>query len=201
MPFLLTQDKKIAIAVVSIFLISFSVMAFFLKAGQEASLLDASTIHATETDSHQNQDSETKAEETSEIPYFNISSEGKFTLANDEFLEIIGMHKLDGESLYDFVHINDLTKLFSHQTRVIQDKEKIESVGPIRLINGNNELMVLFTIIPIEQDDKVNELRFEVNDITAQVQEMADDEKLPTENNQKTLRKPDHNSSRLISAE
>lgn len=196
MQLLLTQDRKIAIAVISIFLISFSVMMFFLQTGEEINMLNASTMHSTEAGESQDK-AEASPKSLEEAPYFSISSDGKFTQASSGFLELLDIRELQGESLYDFVHIKDLTKLFSHQTRVIQDKEKIEAVGPIRLINGDNESIVLFTIIPIEQDHKVNELKFEVNDITAQVQEMTDDQTTPDEN-QKTLRKKDHETSRLM---
>jgi PAS domain S-box-containing protein len=168
----LTQEKKIAISVVSIFMLSFSVLAIFLGQG-EVSLeeMSASVAHS---DAHVEEVSELKGVEG---PAFIVNSEGKFEETSEEFCWLLGENceNLEGTAFFEYIHIKDIANFISAHTKVVQEGVAVEGIGPLRIITEHKKLVVLVDIEPILEDEKVVKMIFHVRDLTEQIEEINED--------------------------
>jgi PAS domain S-box-containing protein len=184
MPITLTQNRKIAITAVALFLLSFAFMLFFLKNGGEGSHSQVDVLGAG---NHGEESSEVDMEsfyreytEGNQLePIFVTNTEGIVSYSVEAFCDLISVEceTLIGSSIFDYINSEDLTAVFSNHTKLIQDGEVDEGIGPYRMLKSDKEILVLLSVYPIlGEDEKVTELVFLVKDLTEQVEEMNSDD-------------------------
>lgn len=152
-----SQNRKIAVAAVAIFAVSFSLMMFFLNRGGHPAVSGKADIlgsHAGE---------ESPLAEVSLI----TDEKGLVRYAQEDFCAGLGLKCADlmGKSLFDYVHADDTADLVALQTRILQEKEEVGLEGPFRF-KGEAERLVLLSATPILEEEEVAEIEFVVKDLT-----------------------------------
>lgn len=180
-----SQNNKIAISAIAVFLASFSLMLFFLgDRGVELKhgKTDVLQIEETAGESIQNIGLEATYREylgNMEDPIFVTDANGTFTFSSENFCAILGVkcQNLLNMKLFDFVNSEDLSILIEKYTHLIQEPDKIDGIGPIRMIKRNKEHLILLSAKPvIDKEGKVSGIVFAVKDITEQVEEFNDED-------------------------
>lgn len=179
-----SQNNKIAISAIAVFLASFSLMLFFLgdKGGDlNHGKTDVLQIEETNGESIQNIDLEATYREylgNMEDPIFVTDANGTFTFSSEDFCAMLGVRcqNLLNRKLFDFVNSEDLSVLIEKYTHLIQEPDQIDGIGPIRMIRRNKEHLILLSAKPVtDKEGKVSEIVFAVKDITEQVEEFQED--------------------------
>lgn len=184
----LSQNKKIAISAMALFLVSFAAMLLFLESGetstQKASVLNAGKGENNESVSENAEQLKIDAYKSYlkevDSQFFVTTAEGKFIYMNDEFCELLSVkcEDLKDKPFFDYINSKDLSTVVSNHTKLIQDGEPSEGLGPYRMIKGKEEILVLFSAYPILGEDlKVSEIVFSVKDLTAQAEELNENGK------------------------
>jgi len=183
----ISQNKKIAISAISIFLVSLSMMMFFLGKGSFLQSGEANVLHSTggSTSAHGAaaggneavaiEDSYRKDLKNIEDPIFVLTPAGKFTFTSDSFCKLVNKKcdTLTGKLFYNLINSKDLPALISSVSDVLAKKERVDSMGPYRMISGDHELIVMFNVVPVLGENKeVKSLAFSIKDLTAQVQNL-----------------------------
>lgn len=179
-----SENNKIAISAIAVFIVSFSLMFTFLgdSDGQLVSVktdvLEAESGHgggeSAETD--QETDYRTVLENYSD-PIFVTNAEGVFKFASGSFCELISAdcEKIIDKKFVNYVNAKDHADLIAVYTKIVQNGEKMDAIGPFRVSNGQDEKLVLFSAKPkLDKDDKVVEIIFIAKDLTQQVQGLKD---------------------------
>lgn len=174
-----TQGKKIAVSALAMFALSFSAMMFFLGGGSveidhvQTNVLQAeSAAEEVEADYSQYVVGE-------ETPYFVTDFEGVFIYANHDFCRFVGKKCSDlfGHKFVDYINSKDHSGVLSIYTKLIQNGEKVEGIGPFRMLHGDSESLVLLTAQPILEGEKVVKIVFTMRDLTNQVEDLKDGKK------------------------
>ncbi|MBT4917494.1 PAS domain-containing protein [Candidatus Peregrinibacteria bacterium] len=198
----ISQGKKIAVAAIAIFLISFSMLLFFLKdfepkgidahtdvlqASNESHVVEPEGIEESHEDlpeylEHLNDEHVDDLDD----PLFVTNPEGVIQYGNDEFCTIIESkcEGIEGNLIFDYVNTKDISDLAAAHGKLVHDGEETDGLGPFRMLQGKTEVFLLFTAEPlIDDDDKVSHIIYRINDITEKVQEMNGEntKKLDTE--------------------
>ncbi|MBI4975235.1 PAS domain S-box protein [Candidatus Peregrinibacteria bacterium] len=188
----LSQNKKIAISAVSLFLVSFSGVVLFLQ-NSEKGLDEVKTdvTHAgAETDTKETNVSEEKApqKETAESKYRKILNStkdlivvidggGTIKFASEDFCKMMKVRcgKFVGNLFFNYINSKDLPAFVSVHGKILQNKEEINGSGPYRMIKGLNEMIFMFDAKPIIEKGRVVEIAFDIKDITDKVKKLNDD--------------------------
>lgn len=186
----ISQNKKIAIAAISIFVVSLSMMMFFLGKGNGFENGQANLLHESGGEAASGSDNGESAlnaeaaalEETyrSELgnksdPVFALYPSGKFKYTSEDFCNLVkkDCETLKGKLFYNLVNSKDLPTFISAHSEVLAQKKKIESMGPYRMISDDHEIIVMFSAVPIfDEDDALESIAFSVKDITEQVEDL-----------------------------
>lgn len=168
----LTQNNKIAVIAVSIFVVSFAAMLFFMDKDESSpdfiqsnvleSTINSSGDHGvyfsegthakveTEAGSAENPENE-KLEEAyrtlsnqKEAPLFVLSPEGNVKFLSKNFIEKYGyeLAKLKGKSFFSYVYPEDLPEFASAYTSVLQSGKSLNGVGPYRFENKDGSFSI-----------------------------------------------------------
>lgn len=187
----ISQSKKIAVAAIAIFLISFSMLLFFLKDFEpKGSTAHTDVLNATSN--HQEAVVEEVVEEELPVylehlhedhadeldaPIFVTNSEGEIEYANEYFCKLINSKcdSVKGNIIFDYVNTKDISDLAAAHGKLVHDGEETDGLGPFRMLKGKTEILLLFTAEPlIGDDDKVAHIIYKVKDITEKVNELND---------------------------
>lgn len=186
----LSQNKKIAISAVSLFIVSFSTMLFFLSGGNlnpedlKAGISEGeSQLEDQENQENTAQIKPKKAVESSKRDMgFVTDVEGVIQKANPGFCKLINedCEELVGKKFFDLVNKDDLGELASIYVKLGQEGKKMDAIGPIRLIDMEKNKLVLFSAFPVKDEaGKVVKIRFSARDITEKVEDLnKSDEKI-----------------------
>lgn len=179
----LSQNKKIAISAVSLFAASFSTMLFFLGGGT----LNPDDLKASVTKggNHQGEvtvakkeaeaGDEAKLENLKEDTVFVTDVEGFIQKANPGFCKLVSEEckELVGQKFFDLVNKDDLSELASIYGKLGREGKRMDAIGPIRLIDGQDNRLVILSAFPvIDKDGKVIKIRFSAKDITKKVEDL-----------------------------
>ncbi len=183
----LSQNSKIALGTMAVFMVSVSVMMFLLGQNGEGvnPHMAASVMHSS--DSHvEDSQGQSDPDQNEELykSYFNqeaemilvINSEGEFEYICDRICEKIDLNckSLEKSHFFDYLNENDLVEYITIHTKLIQNPQNMDGVGPFRLKNNDKEIFALFSIRPVTDDEeKVEKLIFSIKDITEQIEEMT----------------------------
>lgn len=164
-----SENKKIAISAIAIFMVSFSVMLFFLgKGGGDLNHGETSVLNATEE-----KETASREKETLE-PIFTTNTEGLIISSNDIFIKLIGSKEkeLIGDKVFDYIKKEELADFAADFAKVIQNSEKKDGIGPYTIVNGTTEKLVLFSVKPVaNKNNKVEEITFFAKDLSEKMQE------------------------------
>lgn len=194
----LSQNRKIAFSAFGLFLVSFAMMALFLKnsgdLGQgEANVLgvheagtetSAEGGHGEQADSVALDFAKIIGETSDSVIVTN--AEGKVEYANEKFCSMISVKctRFNGILFFDFINSKDLSGFVSTHGKLFQTGVKIDGMGPYRLLKGKTEIIVLFDAEPLLKDGKVFAVSLHVKDITDKVNELNKDKSIvPTTEN------------------
>jgi PAS domain S-box-containing protein len=176
-----SQNNKIAVSALAVFLASFSLMLFILggKGGEFShggtNVLQSDRAHeesAVEIDPLNLEATYRVYLSNFNDPIFVTSPEGRIRFASEGFEDILATpsSKLVGKKLFDYVNSEDLSDMVEVYTRTIQNGNKVEGIGPIRMIRKNKERLLLLSAKPvINSEEKVSGIIFAVKDLTEQL--------------------------------
>jgi len=185
MPSFISQNRKIAISALAIFVMSFSAMLMFLQ-GPGGDLNEAHTnvlgAHGGETSGHVEEDTHESSggeylkilEVEESLSFFVADPEGVMTFVSDEFCKQLGEDRegIDGESFFDHINSNDLPDFIVDYAKLLHEMDEMEGVGPYRMLMGGNEKIFIFNFLPIVVKDELTEVIIVPRDITEQVEEL-----------------------------
>ncbi len=183
----LSQNKKIAISAVALFLMSFMGMLFFLE--NNGAEIENGHVNILDVGGHGDDENGEGAEvividpETmyrsylgdTENPIFVMNAEGEIVFASDDCCDLLGTECRDfeGTSFFEYINTKDLPDFVTAEMKIMNDPKLTEGMGPFRMINGEENIIALFNAYPVlDEASKVQEVVFSINDITAQVEEM-----------------------------
>ncbi|PIZ75237.1 hypothetical protein COY05_04525 [Candidatus Peregrinibacteria bacterium CG_4_10_14_0_2_um_filter_38_24] len=187
----LSQNKKIAFSAFGLFLVSFAMMALFLKNSGELGQGEANVLGAHEAGKEVV--SEPVAGEKVDFakitngiksPVVIINSEGKVDFANQLFCDMLAVKcvKFHDVLFFDFINAKDLSGFVSIYGKLFQTGESIDGMGPYRLLNSKNEIIVLIDAKPLLKDEKVFAVELQIKDITDKVNELNKGKEVTPEN-------------------
>ncbi|MDP2642807.1 MAG: PAS domain-containing protein [Candidatus Peregrinibacteria bacterium] len=188
----LSQNKKIAFSAFGLFLVSFVMMALFLRnSGELGKNGEANILEAHEAGA----ETETAIDDTEKIdfikivgktldPVIVINAEGKVEYANAKFCDMISVKcaKFNDILFFDFINAKDLSGFVSTYGKLFQTGQKIDGMGPYRLLKGKGEIIVLLDAKPLLEDEKVFAVALHVKDITEKVNELNKGKEVAPEN-------------------
>ncbi len=172
-----SQNKKIAIAAVSLFTVSFSILIFFLSRNDGAlNHGQSNVLHSQETgEAAENDAPYMKVFETIKSPKFVTNEEGLIKYADEGFCKMLDVdcEKILENSFFDFINSKDVSGFAAAYGKIIHDGKVEEGLGPYRVIEGKKELLLLFQATPVlDENEKVSYVIFSVKDITEQAEEL-----------------------------
>lgn len=181
---MLSQNKKIIISALTLFIFSFtSLMLFLMEHGDSLEKAHVSVSHSESADKEpvdylRDIDSEViQKVESSEKVAILTGGDGKILYSNEMFCELLNVdcEEINEYSFFDLIEKEYLIEFIAAHTQIIQNQETKEGIGPF-LINGDNkELIVMMSIEPIVKKDKIKYLFVEIDDITEKINEIHDE--------------------------
>ncbi len=181
----LSQNKKIAITAIALFLISFAAMLFFLENNGEDS--NHGQVNILDVGGHGEEvvviDPETMYREYmggTENPVFVMNADGQITFATDDCCNLLAVDCDDyvGKSFFEYINTKDLPDFVTSYMKLVQEPKLTEGMGPYRMIGEEKEILVLFSAYPVvDIEGKVEEIVFSIKDITEQAEEMNKNER------------------------
>lgn len=187
----LSQNKKIALSALGVFIISFVTMLFFLKSSAFTSMgdIEANILQSGghESESKEDLNESGKGEEAeagyrgylheTDEPLVVTNSEGKIEYISEDFCELIDVRCsiLNDTLLFNYINVADLTDFVVAHSKLMQSEDILEGLGPFRMLKGDREILVLFNAHAVKSEDgNVSHIIFSANDITKRVEEMND---------------------------
>lgn len=193
----ISQNKKIALSAVAIFIVSFSVMLFFLGDNQgglgsgEANVLNSGGSHGEQTETidlaKYSEESISEALKADE-PIFVVTAEGIFDKANSNFCNILDFEceKLKGKKLFDYISKDHIADFVSAHSELILYGKNMDGIGPIKMANKKHERLLLFSAKPLaDEDGKVSHIIFAAKDLTEIIKDFRKVDKEKTEEQRK----------------
>lgn len=178
----ISQNKKIAISAIGVFVVSFMAMLFFLSnSSSDGGNLKTNVLHANKDEAHDLNEPEAAYREyidDSRAPIVVTNPEGEVLYASEAFCSLISADDdvIVGTLIFDYINTKDLAELFTSHTKLLQGGERIEGIGPLRMLKGEEEVLVLLSAYPImNKDNMVVKIIFSARDLTEQVHEFNGD--------------------------
>lgn len=156
----LSQNRKIAISALAVFVASFSFMLVFLGDNEN-------TLKSAKTDV-------LNIEEDADNLMFATDSEGNFLHTSDSFCEMMNQscEEIIDEKIFDYVNKEDLADFASTYSNLAKNGEKADGLGPFRFINEDDEnSLLILSAKPKVGGGQVIEIVFSAKDLTEHVKE------------------------------
>ncbi len=198
----LSQNKKIFISALSIFIVSFTILLFFMESkGSDLDFAHGNVMQLS-AESHSTADQNHKIDtshgainakmaiakplmyedylENTDDTWLVTDSTGVIKDGSETFFELLGVARGDAveKLIYSFINSDDLPEMIQHNSKIIQDASEVRGIGPFRFaLDDENDLLVMFNAFPIQEDkeQKVNKILFSVKNITEVVDTMIED--------------------------
>ena len=177
----LSQNNKIAIAALTIFLVSFAAMLFFLGNNGVDGSANVIGSHGEEHTSEEVEDEhvtfapfveEMAAVKNSKIPVFITDNELVINFSRTDFCDFLSLRcdQVDGHKLFDLVSVDDVSDLASINLKLVQHGEKIEGIGPYELKTLDGSRLILLSATPVkDKEGHVFRTIFTVKDLTDKI--------------------------------
>ncbi len=169
----LSQNKKIALSAISLFVLSLTSMVLFLSdlGGDYAKTDVLGAGDSAHVAVEANAEAVYRAVlDDTDLPVLVIDHEGKVVFASDDVCELLGIscEVFVDKLFFDYMNAKDLPQFFSTQNKVLQGGEAIDGMGPYRLMKGKKEVLVLFNAALSPTSDKeVSHVALAIKDITS----------------------------------
>lgn len=165
-----SQNKKIAISAIALFVVSFSTMIFFLGGDIKGA---ANVMGAGE---HGGGSGHGGAEAvTAEINKSGFSTDvsGNITVVGKDFCVLLNQEcpELIKQPIYKYVDKDDFSELSEVLGKVVESPQSIDSIGPIHVsADQEKEKLVILSAKSIQNaEGKITGINFNVKDITDKV--------------------------------
>lgn len=166
-----SQNKKIAISAIALFVISFSTMIFFLGGDVKgaANVMGAGAHGGSSAGAHG------EGTSTSEISRSGFSTDvsGNITIVGKDFCALLNQNcaSLIKQPIYKYVNKEDFSELAEVLGKVAESAHSIDSIGPIRVSadQEKGKLIILSAKSIQNADGKITGINFGVKDITDKV--------------------------------
>jgi len=171
----LSQNKKIAISAVLVLFISFFTMLFFLQNTDEELRHGHVDVLHTQEEDLTDEDKLGYFLSKTEEPMVAVTPDAAVHEANNEFCDLLSVDcdDLNGQLLFDYVNSEDLSELFSDHSKTLQETDRIDGLGPYRMLKGDREILVMMSFDPIlNEDQKVKYILLTAKDITEKATEI-----------------------------
>jgi len=167
----LSQNRKIAMSAIAVFVASFTFMVIFLG-GSDTNLgsMKTDVLHASENTAELVDESTISDDEL----IFVTDAEGVFIDASDSFCKLVSKSckLLKGKKLFNYINSEDLADFASVHAKLLQGGARIDGLGPFRFISGSKEKLLILSAKTKEDDNKVVEIIFNAEDLTEQINQL-----------------------------
>lgn len=167
-----SQNKKIAISAIALFVISFSTMIFFLGGDVKgaANVMGAGEHGGSSAGTHSG--AEVSTTEVSKTG-FSTDVSGNITVVGKEFCTLLNQNCADliKQPIYKYVDKEDFSELAEVLGKVAESAQSIDSIGPIRVsAEQEKEKLIILSAKSIQNaEGKITGINFGVKDITDKV--------------------------------
>jgi PAS domain S-box-containing protein len=191
----LSQNKKIAVSALAIFIVSFSVMLFFLgnsgttNSGGHASVMGSSETHSEDelviSDFAEFGEIETGYRlfiGNKEDPIIVVNREWEIQYTSKDFCDLMTVKcgTVLEETIFDLIESEDHEELFEISTDLVESGEKIETIGPMRIKKGleseDQLLVILSAKVMRDEEGSVKSIVLSMKDLSDKVEEFDDDD-------------------------
>lgn len=159
----LTQNRKIAISTIAVFLASFSFVLVFLGGSDENAKFAQTDVMGAAADNR---------------IIFATDAGGNILGASDPFCLITGTDCSDIKSykVFDLIHSDDLSGFASVHAELLQEGEGADGLGPFRFVNEkSDDRLLLLGARPHKEGSKIAKIVFLAKDLTEHIRRMTDD--------------------------
>ncbi len=156
----LTQNRKIAISTLAIFLASFSFVLVFLGGSDENAKLAQTDVMGAAEDNR---------------IIFATDPGGNFLGASEPFCLITGMScsEITNHRIFDLIHSDDLSEFASAHAELLQGGEGADGLGPFRFVNEkSDDRLLLLGARPQKEGAKISKIIFLAKDLTEHIKRM-----------------------------
>jgi len=171
----LSQNKKIAISAAVVFVLSFIMMIVFLSYNSSLGVHGKTDVFHIDGFEDMEGAESFDTYDDDKVPTFVTSSDAMIEYMNGSFCDLLdtNCNKVIGESLFDYFKTDDNSSLIENYTKLIQEGESIEGMGPVVIESEHSEKLVLLNAEPaLDEEGKVIYLIFKVKDITKQAESL-----------------------------
>ena len=178
-----TQNKKILITSVSLFMVSLLVILFVLDKSGAGGTYGKSDVLNSNSHGGEATENESGSPKTpydiylngNSGPWFVTSADGEFVYLSEDFCNLLNTEckDLEKKNFFNYVNSKDLPEFAVLVTKLIRNTDKIEGAGPYRLLAKKEERLTIITAFPLlDKKKKVENIIFSVKDISEKVREM-----------------------------
>ena len=176
----LSQNNKIAISAAAMFAISFSILLMFLTkyGGVDKAQNNVLNHGGGHGDGHSEEETHSESAWSAFVPesgvFLVVEPDGNFKYLSDPVVELLKIRSYDENSFFDYINSKDLGKIVEAETEMIHKLEPQTGIGPIRMLRGNEEVLVLINGWPILSEDQehLEYIIFEIVDLSEKIEEL-----------------------------
>ncbi len=157
----LSQNRKIAISTVAVFLASFCFMIVFLAGSDKSAEFGKTDVMS--------------ATENNDI-VFSTGPEGNFLGASEPFCLLVEKNctAIKEHRLFDIINSEDLSDFASVHAKLLQEGESVKGLGPFRFKDQNDGYkLLLLDAVPQKEEGKVIRIIFSARDLTEHIKNLS----------------------------
>lgn len=165
-----SQNKKIAISAIALFVVSFTTMTFFLGGGASGH----GSVNVMSSGGSGHGGGEEISTEAAVIKTgFSTDVSGNITIASKEFCKLLNKNceEIIKQPIYKYVNKDDFSELSEVLGKLTSAAHTIDSIGPIKISAGQEkEKMIILSAQSVQSEEgKITVINFSVKDITDKV--------------------------------
>lgn len=160
----LSQNRKIAISTIAVFLASFCFVVVFLTESEQSAEFGKTDVMGAEEDNG---------------IVFSTDAEGEFLGASGPFCQLIDKPctSIEEYRLFDFINSDDLSEFASVHAKLLQEGKPAKGLGPFRFEDENeNSALLLLNAVPQEEEGKILKIIFSARDLTEHIKNLSKEE-------------------------
>jgi PAS domain S-box-containing protein len=165
-----SQNKKIAISAIALFVVSFTTMTFFLGGGSSG---HGSANVMSSGGSEHGGGGESANEATVTKTGFSTDVSGNITMASKDFCKLLDKNceEIIKQPIYKYVNKEDFSELAEVLGKESIAAMTIDSIGPIKISadQGEEKMIILSAQSVKDKEGKITVINFSVKDITDKV--------------------------------